>query len=109
MSTKNYAPELKAVVPTPRKQYDIVEKRALVLSSVHFQTAPQSFFCTNCLNIQYQNVCMFVCVQQDPFGDHLKLMMSMIHEFMPSTVSRSLREVGTQEYEADVVELEKTG
>lgn len=42
VSTKNYAPELKEVVPTPRKQYDIVEKRALVLSSVHFQTAPQS-------------------------------------------------------------------
>nr|ANY28498.1 LGP2 [Mylopharyngodon piceus] len=74
VSTKNYAPELKKVVPRPRKQYDIVEKRAL-----------------------------------DPFGDHLKLMMSLIHEFMPSTVSRSLREVGTQEYEADVVELEKTG
>ncbi|XP_016395114.1 probable ATP-dependent RNA helicase DHX58 [Sinocyclocheilus rhinocerous] len=45
----------------------------------------------------------------DPFGDHLKSMMSMIHEFMPSTVSRSLREMGTQEYETDVVELEKTG
>ncbi|XP_067270244.1 probable ATP-dependent RNA helicase DHX58 [Pseudorasbora parva] len=46
---------------------------------------------------------------RDPFGEHLKLMMSMIHEFLPSTVSRSLRDMGTQEYEADVVELEKTG
>ncbi|XP_051571534.1 probable ATP-dependent RNA helicase DHX58 [Myxocyprinus asiaticus] len=46
---------------------------------------------------------------KDPFGDHLKLMMSMIHEFMPSEASLSLREVGTQDYEADVVELEKKG
>ncbi|XP_039543155.1 probable ATP-dependent RNA helicase DHX58 isoform X2 [Pimephales promelas] len=74
VSTKNYTPALKKVVPRPKKQYDIVEKRAL-----------------------------------DPFADHLKLMMSMIHEFMPSTVSRSLRDRGTQEYEADVVELEKKG
>ncbi|XP_043089590.1 probable ATP-dependent RNA helicase DHX58 isoform X1 [Puntigrus tetrazona] len=74
VSTKNYTPVLKKVVPKPKKQYDIVKKRTL-----------------------------------DPFGDHLKAMMSMIHEFMPSTESRSLREIGTQEYEADVVELEKTG
>nr|XP_021324793.1 probable ATP-dependent RNA helicase DHX58 isoform X2 [Danio rerio] len=46
---------------------------------------------------------------KDPFGDHLKSMMLMIHEFMPPTVSRGLRELGTQEYEADVVELEKAG
>ncbi|XP_051994856.1 ATP-dependent RNA helicase DHX58-like [Xyrauchen texanus] len=46
---------------------------------------------------------------KDPFGDHLKLMMSMIHDFMPSEASLNLREVGTQEYEADVVELEKIG
>ncbi|XP_065135842.1 ATP-dependent RNA helicase DHX58 [Paramisgurnus dabryanus] len=45
----------------------------------------------------------------DPFADHLKLMMSMIHEFMPPTVTFGLREKGTQEYEADVVELRKTG
>uniref|UniRef100_A0A671QUW8 RNA helicase n=1 Tax=Sinocyclocheilus anshuiensis TaxID=1608454 RepID=A0A671QUW8_9TELE len=74
VSTKNFTPVLQKVVPRPKKQYDIVEKRAL-----------------------------------DPFGDHLKAMMLMIHEFMPSTVSRSLREMGTQEYEADVVELEKAG
>uniref|UniRef100_A0A8C1HN98 RNA helicase n=1 Tax=Cyprinus carpio carpio TaxID=630221 RepID=A0A8C1HN98_CYPCA len=74
VSTKNFTPVLQKVVPRPKKQYDIVERRAL-----------------------------------DPFGDHLKSMMSMIHEFMPSTVSRSLREMGTQEYEADVVELEKAG
>ncbi|KAK7167550.1 hypothetical protein R3I94_001822 [Phoxinus phoxinus] len=74
VSTKDYTPALKKVVPRPKKQYDIVEKRPL-----------------------------------DPFGDHLKSMMSMIHEFMPPTVSRSLREMGTQEYEADVVELEKAG
>lgn len=52
---------------------------------------------------------MFVYVRQDPFGDHLKLMMSMIHEFMPSTVSADLRQKGTQEYESDVVDLHKTG
>nr|WLW15875.1 LGP2 [Spinibarbus sinensis] len=74
VSTKNFTPVLRKVVPKPKKQYDIAEKRAL-----------------------------------DPFGDHLKAMMLMIHEFMPSTVSRSLREMGTQEYEADVVELEKAG
>ncbi|RXN12834.1 putative ATP-dependent RNA helicase DHX58 [Labeo rohita] len=66
VSTKNFTPVLKKVVPKPKKQYDIVEKRAQV-------------------------------------------MMLMIHEFMPPTVSRSLREMGTQEYEADVVELEKEG
>ncbi|KAK2916197.1 hypothetical protein Q8A67_000571 [Cirrhinus molitorella] len=74
VSTKNFTPMLKKVVPTPKKQYDIVVKR-----------------------------------DQDPLGDHLKAMMLMIHEFMPPTVSRSLREMGTQEYEADVVELEKEG
>nr|WOF00804.1 DExH-box helicase 58 [Osteobrama belangeri] len=74
VSTKNFTPVLQKVVPKPKKQYDIVEKRAM-----------------------------------DPFGDHLKAMMLMIHEFMPSTVSHSLREMGTQEYEADVVELEKAG
>ncbi|KAI2666377.1 putative ATP-dependent RNA helicase DHX58 [Labeo rohita] len=58
VSTKNFTPVLKKVVPKPKKQYDIVEKRA---------------------------------------------------QFMPPTVSRSLREMGTQEYEADVVELEKEG
>ncbi|XP_051987281.1 ATP-dependent RNA helicase DHX58-like isoform X1 [Xyrauchen texanus] len=46
---------------------------------------------------------------KDPFGDHLKSMMSMIHKFMPSKECLSLQEVGTQEYEADVVELEKKG
>ncbi|KAM6957770.1 ATP-dependent RNA helicase DHX58 [Aplochiton taeniatus] len=44
---------------------------------------------------------------QDPFGDHLKFMMFMIHEYIGSELK--LREMGTQEYEADVVELEKTG
>ncbi|TRY59831.1 hypothetical protein DNTS_035253 [Danionella cerebrum] len=46
---------------------------------------------------------------RDPFGDHLKSMMGMIHVFMPSAVNQSLRKMGTQEYEADVVELEKAG
>uniref|UniRef100_A0A9J7YU72 RNA helicase n=1 Tax=Cyprinus carpio carpio TaxID=630221 RepID=A0A9J7YU72_CYPCA len=74
VSTKEFTPVLQKVVPRPKKQYDIVERRTL-----------------------------------DPFGDHLKAMMLMIHEYMPPTVSRSLREMGTQEYEADVVELEKEG
>ncbi len=30
VSTKKYAPVLQKVVPKPKKQYDIVEKRALV-------------------------------------------------------------------------------
>uniref|UniRef100_A0A9J8BVK0 RNA helicase n=1 Tax=Cyprinus carpio carpio TaxID=630221 RepID=A0A9J8BVK0_CYPCA len=64
---------------------------------------------TPVLQKSHQYMYMFVCVQQDPFGDHLKAMMLMIHEYMPPTVSRSLREMGTQEYEADVVELEKEG
>uniref|UniRef100_A0A8C2HU09 RNA helicase n=1 Tax=Cyprinus carpio TaxID=7962 RepID=A0A8C2HU09_CYPCA len=74
VSTKEFTPVLQKVVPRPKKQYDIVERRTL-----------------------------------DPFGDHLKAMMLMIHEYMPPTVSRRLREMGTQEYEADVVELEKEG
>ncbi|XP_017284942.1 probable ATP-dependent RNA helicase DHX58 [Kryptolebias marmoratus] len=45
----------------------------------------------------------------DPFGDHLKWMMQQIHEFMDLPSDARLRECGTQEYEADVVELEKRG
>ncbi|KAF4092896.1 hypothetical protein AMELA_G00027430 [Ameiurus melas] len=45
----------------------------------------------------------------DPFGDHLKMMMKLIHEFMMLDRKLTLREMGTQEYEADVVELEKKG
>ncbi|XP_053471371.1 probable ATP-dependent RNA helicase DHX58 [Ictalurus furcatus] len=45
----------------------------------------------------------------DPFGDHLKMMMKLIHEFMMLDRKFTLREMGTQEYEADVVELEKKG
>ncbi|XP_062874971.1 probable ATP-dependent RNA helicase DHX58 isoform X2 [Trichomycterus rosablanca] len=72
VSTKNYIPELKNVVPKPKKRYDIVNENRL-----------------------------------DPFGRHLKRMMSLIHEYMSSGQTLSLREMGTQEYEADVVELEK--
>lgn len=52
---------------------------------------------------------VFVHTHQDPFGDHLKLMMSMIQGFMPSAASTGLREKGTQEYENDVVELHTKG
>lgn len=44
---------------------------------------------------------------QDPFGDHLKFMMFMVHEYIGADLR--LREMGSQEYEADVVELEKKG
>ncbi|XP_034076205.1 probable ATP-dependent RNA helicase DHX58 [Gymnodraco acuticeps] len=46
---------------------------------------------------------------EDPFGDQLKSMMLMIHEFMNIPPGFRLRQCGTQEYEADVVELEKRG
>ncbi|XP_010784105.1 ATP-dependent RNA helicase DHX58 [Notothenia coriiceps] len=46
---------------------------------------------------------------EDPFGDQLKSMMLMIHEFMNIPPGFRLRQCGTQEYEADVVELEKIG
>ncbi|KAM7387360.1 hypothetical protein PAMA_009807 [Pampus argenteus] len=46
---------------------------------------------------------------QDPFGDHLKEMMQMIHEFMIIPPDFRLSECGTQEYEADVVVLEQRG
>lgn len=46
---------------------------------------------------------------QDPFGDHLKCMMQMIHEFMTIPPDFNLRQCGTQEYEEDVVKLEKRG
>ncbi|KAI4905895.1 hypothetical protein NFI96_013270 [Prochilodus magdalenae] len=72
VSTKNYVPELKEIVPRPKKNYDIVDTRLF-----------------------------------DPFGEHLKMMMKMIHEYMGSNIT--LREMGTQEYENDVVELEKKG
>uniref|UniRef100_A0A8C9Y6J9 RNA helicase n=1 Tax=Sander lucioperca TaxID=283035 RepID=A0A8C9Y6J9_SANLU len=46
---------------------------------------------------------------RDPFGDHLKSMMQMIHEYMDLPPDVRLRECGTQEYEADVVVLEQRG
>ncbi|XP_068192802.1 ATP-dependent RNA helicase DHX58 [Antennarius striatus] len=45
----------------------------------------------------------------DPFGDHLKLIMEQIHEYMNPPPDFRLREFGTQEYEADVVVLEQRG
>ncbi|KAL0992774.1 hypothetical protein UPYG_G00098220 [Umbra pygmaea] len=45
----------------------------------------------------------------DPFGDHLKFMMKLIHDFMTLGPDFTLRELGTQEYEEDVVRLEKKG
>ncbi|XP_029912843.1 ATP-dependent RNA helicase DHX58 [Myripristis murdjan] len=45
----------------------------------------------------------------DPFGDHLKLIMEQIHEYMVLPPDFRLRETGTQEYEADVVILEQRG
>lgn len=42
-------------------------------------------------------------------GDHLKWMMELIHEFMGLPTDVTLREIGTQEYEADVVILEQRG
>lgn len=46
---------------------------------------------------------------QEPFGDHLKRMMEMVHEYMNLPPDFRLRECGTQEYEADVVILERQG
>lgn len=46
---------------------------------------------------------------QDPFGDHLKRMMQMIHDYMDLPSDFRLRECGTQEYEADVVILNQRG
>lgn len=37
------------------------------------------------------------------------MMMGLIHEFMVLDPKFPLRQMGTQEYEADVVELEKIG
>lgn len=42
-------------------------------------------------------------------GDHLKWMMELVHEFMVLPSDYTLRETGTQEYEADVVILEQQG
>ncbi|KAG9342969.1 hypothetical protein JZ751_015185 [Albula glossodonta] len=42
---------------------------------------------------------------QDPFGDHLKWMMAQVHDFMSG--NNISREFGSQEYEADIVLLEK--
>ncbi|KAM3598276.1 uncharacterized protein V6R79_016027 [Siganus canaliculatus] len=46
---------------------------------------------------------------KDPFEDHLKFMMQQIHEYMTLPPDFTLRELGTQEYESDVVMLEKRG
>uniref|UniRef100_A0A3Q2PDH9 RNA helicase n=1 Tax=Fundulus heteroclitus TaxID=8078 RepID=A0A3Q2PDH9_FUNHE len=45
----------------------------------------------------------------DPFGDHIKWMMELIHGYMNLPSDVRLRECGTQEYEADVVILEQRG
>ncbi|XP_061080324.1 ATP-dependent RNA helicase DHX58-like isoform X1 [Conger conger] len=42
---------------------------------------------------------------EDPFGDHLKSMMSEMHDY--AAVKTFGRNFGSQEYEADVVQLEK--
>ncbi|KPP77100.1 putative ATP-dependent RNA helicase DHX58 [Scleropages formosus] len=44
---------------------------------------------------------------EDPFGDHLKWMMKRIHAFMD--MEDNCKPFGTQEYEAEVVLLEKRG
>ncbi|KAM9843408.1 ATP-dependent RNA helicase DHX58 [Aulostomus maculatus] len=46
---------------------------------------------------------------EDPFGDHLKWLMQQIHEYMNLPSDFKLREYGTQEYEMDVVALQKHG
>ncbi|KAM9391567.1 LOW QUALITY PROTEIN: ATP-dependent RNA helicase DHX58-like [Pholidichthys leucotaenia] len=46
---------------------------------------------------------------KDPFGDHVKMMMEIIHGFMNLPRDVRLRKCGTQEYEGDVVLLEKRG
>ncbi|KAM9784679.1 probable ATP-dependent RNA helicase DHX58 isoform X2 [Syngnathus typhle] len=47
--------------------------------------------------------------QEDPFGAHVKWMMQAIHAFMEPPEDVTLREFGTQEYESDVVALQKRG
>lgn len=49
------------------------------------------------------------CPSQDPFGDHVKRIMQLIHDFMQLPQDFSLRTCGTQEYEADVVTLNERG
>ncbi|KAJ3601621.1 hypothetical protein NHX12_032589 [Muraenolepis orangiensis] len=47
---------------------------------------------------------------EDPFGDHLSATMLEIHDYMLTrTPDLSLRAIGTQDYEADVVLLEEKG
>lgn len=46
---------------------------------------------------------------EDPFGDHLISMMNIIHSRMNLPPDFRLKECGTQEYEADVVNLEQRG
>ncbi|XP_059203542.1 ATP-dependent RNA helicase DHX58-like [Centropristis striata] len=46
---------------------------------------------------------------QDPFGDQVKRMMKAIHENMNIPPDFRLRRCGTQEYEADVMELDRRG
>ncbi|XP_075894754.1 ATP-dependent RNA helicase DHX58 [Nelusetta ayraudi] len=46
---------------------------------------------------------------QDPFGDHVKRIMQLIHDFMQLPRDFNLRKYGTQEYEADVVILNERG
>lgn len=51
----------------------------------------------------------FSSPSQDPFGDRVKQMMKVIHGFMELPQDLSLNVCGTQEYEADVVILERRG
>nr|AUN88446.1 LGP2 [Oreochromis niloticus] len=74
VSAKEYASELKEVVPRPRKIFKIVKERI-----------------------------------KDPFGVHLISMVNTIHSRMGLPPDFRLKECGTQEYEADVVNLEQRG
>ncbi|XP_061557583.1 probable ATP-dependent RNA helicase DHX58 isoform X2 [Phycodurus eques] len=47
--------------------------------------------------------------KEDPFGDHVQWMMRRIHRFMEPPVDFTHREFGTQEYENNVVTLQKRG
>ena len=139
VSPKENSGELQRNVPKPVKKYDIVNERTEVShshSDFKFRVLVGNWNIANLIaNLIGQRmltglqVCLFIAgfssyrkyltashigsnsctliVSQDPFGDHLKSMMSEIHDY--SAVKNFGRNFGSQEYEADVVQLEKQG
>lgn len=95
--------ELKEQVHRPTKTFDIVDQRPQVCCFPLFKLDIEFVIILN------QRHLLCSSPSQDPLGDHLKMMMQLIHDFMQLPHDFTFRMCGTQEYEADVVIFNERG